>query len=222
MCNHYRADPNWVARTGEFSHLKIPLRFPATPGNYRPPEHIYPGRDGTVFRLSEDGQALEPAIMRWGLIPLWHRKSVKEWKLQCNNCRSEEMATKATFKSALAKRRCLVPAAAFYESQGRGTKMEWEITRGDGRPFLFAGLWDHAETADGPVDSYTILTSAPGPDMLQWHDRQLIQLEPDQVEAWLDPTAPYDDIISTPIEAGVLQAVGTPLGRPETMTPAPV
>src|ERR1044072_1346820 len=104
MCNHYRADPDWVARTGEFSHLKIPLRFPATPGNYRPPRHIYPGRDGVVLRLAEDGAALEPAVMRWGLIPFFHRKSVKEWKVQCNNCRSEEMATKATFKGALARR----------------------------------------------------------------------------------------------------------------------
>ena len=38
------------------------------------------------------------------------------------------------FKDALARRRCLVPADAFYE---------WKvIVRQDGQPIAFAGLWE--------------------------------------------------------------------------------
>jgi putative SOS response-associated peptidase YedK len=211
MCNHYRADARWVERTGEFSHLRIPLRFSHAPGNYVPPVHLYPGRDGTVFRLSEDGQALEPAIMRWGLIPGFWRKSIKEWKASCQNCVSEDMSAKASFRGALARRRCVVPADAFYESCGRGTMKEWEITRRDGGPFLFAGLWDRASTTDGEVESYTILTSSPGPDVAQWHNRQLISLAAEDVEVWLDPAQPHDRLIQQPTEAGLLEAVVVPI-----------
>lgn len=210
MCNHYRADPKWVERTGEFSHLKIPLRFPEG-RNYQPALHLYPGRDGEVLRMAQDGASLEPVVMRWGLVPGFWRKSLKEWKASCQNCKSEEMAEKPAFKHSLKRRRCLVPAEAFFESCGRGTKMEWEITRKDGRLFMFAGLWDHAETADGPVDSYTILTSEPGPDVAQWHNRQLVALEPHDWETWLDVDAAYDRLVQPPAVGGLLQATQVPI-----------
>lgn len=210
MCNHYRANPEWRERTGEFSHLKIPLRFPEA-RNYQPPKHVYPGRDGEVLRKTDDGEAIEAVIMRWGLIPWFHKKSIKEWKASCQNCVSEEMASKASFKGALTRRRCLVPADAFYESCGRGTLMEWEITRRDGGLFMFAGLWDRAETADGPVTSYTILTSKPGPDVAQWHNRQLVALEPSDWETWLDTAQSYERLIQPPTISGALHAGPVPI-----------
>jgi putative SOS response-associated peptidase YedK len=47
-------------------------------------------------------------------------------------------------------------------------------------------IWDHAETADGPIDSFTLLTSAPGPDQAVYHNRQPVILERAQWSDWLD------------------------------------
>ena len=73
MCNHYRADPDWRERTGEYSEIKIRTRFmsaPIAPGSNRSPLEIYP-RDHAVIRAAAetiDGHDLEQVDMRWGFI----------------------------------------------------------------------------------------------------------------------------------------------------------
>ena len=59
--------------------------------------------------------------MRLGLIPWFHKKSIKEWKVLTTNARSETIATIASYKSAFAHRRCLIPVSAFYEWTGEKT-----------------------------------------------------------------------------------------------------
>ena len=49
MCNHYRADPAWRLRTGEFSQLKIPL-FDSERARPNTQEHLYPGRTGEIVK----------------------------------------------------------------------------------------------------------------------------------------------------------------------------
>jgi putative SOS response-associated peptidase YedK len=53
--------------------------------------------------------------------------------------------------------------------------------------FAFPGIWEHAVTADGPVESFTLLTCTPGPDQAPYHKRQPVILEQDLWEEWLDP-----------------------------------
>ena len=48
-----------------------------------------------------------------------------------------------------------------------------------------AGLWRPAEGAW--PDSFTLLTTAPGPDVAPYHDRQVVVLSRDHWAAWLDP-----------------------------------
>ena len=55
--------------------------------------------------------------------------------------------------------------------------------------FCFPGLWDVAHTADGRIESFTIVTTAPGPDCAPYHNRQPVILERDQWATWLDLTA---------------------------------
>jgi putative SOS response-associated peptidase YedK len=49
----------------------------------------------------------------------------------------------------------------------------------------FACLWDHAETTDGSIDSFTILATAAGPDMQRIHDQQSVILPRDRWRDWL-------------------------------------
>jgi len=55
------------------------------------------------------------------------------------NARSETAATSGMFKRALAQRRCLVPADAFYEWKViEGGKQPYAIARQDGRRAAFS------------------------------------------------------------------------------------
>ena len=49
--------------------------------------------------------------MQWGLVPSW----AKDAKFCPINAVSETVAEKPMFRSAIKKRRCLVPADGFYE-----------------------------------------------------------------------------------------------------------
>ncbi len=48
-----------------------------------------------------------------------------------------------------------------------------------------AGLWRPAE-GDWP-ESFTLLTTAPGPDVAPYHDRQVIVLPRERWADWMDP-----------------------------------
>jgi putative SOS response-associated peptidase YedK len=56
--------------------------------------------------------------MRWGLIPGWWSKPLKEMRLATFNARSDTVASMPMFREAFKKRRCLIPASGFYEWQG--------------------------------------------------------------------------------------------------------
>ena len=67
------------------------------------------------------------------------------------NARAETVLDKAGFAKAAVARRCLVPAAGWYEWQvspvakdakGKPRKQPFYIHRGDGAPIAFAGLYD--------------------------------------------------------------------------------
>jgi putative SOS response-associated peptidase YedK len=136
---------------------------------------------------ADPAAGLELIVMRWDLIPSSWVQPIKAKKFLATNARSETVATMSAFRSAFTRRRCLIPADAFYEWTGeKGAKSMWEITAIDQPWFYFAGLWDHAETADGPIDSCTLLTTAAGADMAPYHNRQPVILARDQRMAWLD------------------------------------
>jgi hypothetical protein len=53
--------------------------------------------------------------MRWGLIPNWWSKPLKEMKVATFNARAETVAEKPMFQESFERRRCLVPASGYYE-----------------------------------------------------------------------------------------------------------
>lgn len=128
---------------------------------------------------------------RWGLIPHWHTKPVKEWKANTINAMIEEAAAKPTFRTAWKFKHCLVPASGFWEWSGahltdpKKKQRHW-ITRSDNFPMMMAGLYDTARTPDGEVTSFTVLTRPAGADMLDMHHREPAFLTPDQFKPWLD------------------------------------
>jgi putative SOS response-associated peptidase YedK len=53
------------------------------------------------------------SLMRWGLVPSWAKD--ERIGLSTINAHVEEAAAKPAFREALKRRRCLIPADAYYE-----------------------------------------------------------------------------------------------------------
>src|SRR5208282_2003866 len=68
----------------------------------------------------------------------------------------------------------------------KGRKLMWRFSVPAQETFAFPGLWDRAHTSDGPIESYTLLTTAAGPDMTAYHDRQPVILARADWSEWLD------------------------------------
>ena len=134
--------------------------------------------------------------LRWGLVPFW----AKDPKIgnRMINARAETIATKNAFRRPLAKKRCIIPADGFYEwhlPRGSKRKQPMLISRPDGEPFAFAGLWEVWRDDNNPDDegrprelhSCTIITCAANEAMAEIHDRMPVMLPPGAWDCWLDP-----------------------------------
>ena len=76
------------------------------------------------------------------------------------NARADGVATKPSFRSAFKKRRCLIPASGFYEWQTVGkAKQPYHFRRKDGKPFLFAGLWEQWGDMAAPLLATCLITT---------------------------------------------------------------
>ena len=89
------------------------------------------------------------------------------------NARAETVAEKPAFRSAIRRRRCLVPADGFYEwKRVNGRKQPYYIRLGDGEIFAFAGLWESwGGPGHGSVESCALLTPGPNDLIRPIHDR---------------------------------------------------
>ncbi len=167
------------------------------PLNLEPNDDVRPTTRQLVARLEDGGWTVEK--MRWGLVPFWRSgKPLKDtekgkgdgFKLSTFNARVETVASAATFREAFKKRRCVIPASAWYEWTGpAGGKTKHRFARVDGRPLWFAGICDRATTTDeGELASFTLITGPSEGWLADYHDRAPVILEPGDWSTWLDPT----------------------------------
>ena len=62
----------------------------------------------------------------------------------------------------------------------------WRFSQPGGASFAFPGLWDRADTTGGTLETFTLLTCAPGEDMAPYHNRQPVILTSEGWRTWLD------------------------------------
>lgn len=131
--------------------------------------------------------------MRWGLVPHWAKDPSIGARMI--NARAESAAQKPAFRTALAQRRCLLPADGWYEWQRDGPhKQPYFLTPADGSGVALAGLWatwkppgrPPAPDAQPLVTCAVVTTAAVGP-LTAIHDRMPLVLPPESWAAWLDP-----------------------------------
>lgn len=190
MCGRYALygpylsdDPEWV--DGWVDHLVNPL---ADIARY----NIAPTQTLPVVVLAEG----KPVVrrMRWGLVPTW----AKDPKIAYStiNARAESVREKPSYRQAWrAGQRCLVPVTGWFEWRELGpkSKQPYYFHAADARnPMMFAGLWSQWQhPSEGPLLSYTIITTEAVDIVSEVHDRQPRVLATRDWYAWLeaDPRA---------------------------------
>lgn len=158
---------------------------------FEPTYNAAPQSTQPVVRLNRDSGEREFALMRWGLVPSWAKDA--KFGYSTFNARAEEVVSKAAFREAMKKRRCLVPADAFYEWQKLTARARVPFALGlRGRePYAFAGLWEKWKPKEGPpLESFTIITTDPNSLVERMHDRMPVILEARDYARWLDPGDP--------------------------------
>lgn len=101
-------------------------------------------------------------------------------------------------------KRCLVILSGFFEFTGTKSPKTKHRFSLKGSPIMgIAGLW--SEDADGAL-SFTMLTTAPGPDIAPYHDRQVCVILPEDWAHWLFLTKPEEELLK-PLPAGTLEVV---------------
>lgn len=175
MCGRFSFSQSSEALAEAF-HLSVP--------SLSPRYNIAPTQPAPTILQSTDGRELK--LLHWGLIPSWAKDTKMGAKLI--NARAETVDEKPAFRSAFKKRRCLVLADGFYEwQQQNGKKQPYYFRVEDGKPFAFAGLWEHWESPDGEeIDSCTIITTEANDILRPIHDRMPVILAPKDYEQWLD------------------------------------
>lgn len=150
-----------------------------------PRYNIAPSQQVAAVRVAHnDGREL--VWLRWGLVPSWADDSAVGYKMI--NARGESVATKPSFRNDFKARRCLVVADGFYEWQKTGGKKQpYYIRLKSGRPFAFAGLWEHWGREGKEIDSCTIITTDANELMEPLHDRMPVIVAASDYDLWLDP-----------------------------------
>ena len=140
----------------------------------------------TVIVVNDDGTR-HLTQMQWGLIPSWAKDPAIGNRMI--NARAETVATKPTFRVALRKRRCLIPADGFYEWKPTGRrKQPVYIALKSREPFGFAGLWEVWTSSGGEeIKSCTIITTEANELQKPIHDRMPVILTRESEAVWLDP-----------------------------------
>jgi len=205
MCGRYVSTSTVEELVGEYGvdavcpEAPLPARW-----NVAPTQPVY------VVAAQRDPEPLRRLeVMRWGLFPPWAQRRAGGAPLI--NARAETVSAKPAFRSALRRRRCIVPADSYWEWQagtgqagtGRaGTgrvRQPFAIRRRGGGTLAFAGLWEPWSDPASPERvsaSVTIVTTAANRTLAEVHERMPVVLDAPGVDRWLDPGTLDPDLLA--------------------------
>ena len=187
MCGRFTLHMTWAQIHEHLCGFVSAIKQEAIPQIEHAPArfNIAPTQPVLVFR--REGGEVEPALMRWGLVPEWV-EDPNDFPLIIN-ARAETLAEKTSFKHGLKNRRCIIPATGYYEWRKNedGSKTPFYISRKDKKPLLMAALFSTWVGPDGEeVDTTAIITVAASDEILPVHRRSPAILEGEAVKNWLD------------------------------------
>jgi len=202
MCGRFalRRPPAEIARL-----FKIAGALP----NVGPRFNVAPTQDVLAIAFDRAKAERRMGTLRWGLIPSW----AKDTRIASTliNAKAETIREKPSFREAFARRRCLIPADAFYEWKVDGkTKRAFAAVRRDGAPLAFAGLWERwrDEASGEMIRTCAIVTTEANATCAPIHHRMPVILDDAAHGRWLgEEEATLDDLsaLLTPFPAGAME-----------------
>jgi len=180
----------------------------------------------TIRMVVQRGDERRLIAARWGFRPFWaddERRAAQTWI----NARAETAWDSPAFGRSLRKRRCIIPADAFYEwDRTASPRQPYAIgPAGQGEMLALAGIWSSVQ---GESPTAAIMTTTPNDLLASVHDRMPVILDRDALVAWLDPEADLGLVQSlmlpSPAESLRMWPVSTAVNRvavdgPELLEP---
>ena len=201
MCGRFTRNYTWE-EIWHWYNLLMPNAIP----NLQPRFNICPTTKVDAIIPRVDQRELVP--MRWGLIPSWWSKPLKDMRLATFNARAETVASKPMFRSAFKRNRCLMPVSGYYEWHDTPDgKQPYYFTRADGQIMTIAALWDEwtDKTTDETLMSCTMVITEPNKFVAEVHDRMPVILEKKEFEQWERGSAGDAAALMKPADEDVLQ-----------------
>jgi putative SOS response-associated peptidase YedK len=190
MCNDYRLRVDVAAIVEQFADLKIKIRFAEGRPNIEARDDIKITDVAPIIRSVEGVRGEGEMVQRRWSWPAPNKRPVYNFRSDGREFTSN---------------RCLIVADGFYEftdpkDANRKRKDKWLFTKRDEPLFCIAGIWRSTPQVG---EAFTMLTTAPGPDIAPYHDRQVAVLERGAWVDWLDPSVSAKSLIR-PLAAGTL------------------
>lgn len=183
MCFHYSLPVDASVLQSMFNQPMVEQNA------WRPSYHLHGFRFPSAPVITLHGIQL----MSWGLIPSWFTavSRIEQFRSFTLNARVETVMEKPSFRDAVQRFRCVVPASGFFEWMVfKGKKYPHYISSRSGSLFCFAGIysfWRSPESAE-TVKTFSLLTTTANPLMRKIHNskqRMPLILSDDKRSAWL-------------------------------------
>jgi putative SOS response-associated peptidase YedK len=177
---------------------------------------VFPGQQATVLPI--DSQTAE--LYNFGFLSDW-AKTKKDFK-NTFNARNETLLEKPTWKKAIQnKQRCLIPAAAFFETN-KATKKRYRIAATKNPVNFYAGIFNHftdKETSE-TIKTFAIITCSANALVNTIHDRMPVILNHEGQKIWMDKNASESELknLFKPYPSDEMNMVETPLAVPSKKT----
>lgn len=166
MCGRYYVDDD-TAKEIEKLVRQLDERFQSVPqkGEIRPsqPAAVIHGGDGNILNASR---------MLWGF-PRYQKSGL------LINARSETIWERPLFRQSMHNRRCIIPAAHYYEWNEK--KEKTALSAPDAHVLFMAGIYNTYEEDN----RFVIITTEANSSVRQIHNRMPLILERPEIEDWI-------------------------------------
>jgi len=160
-------------------------------------KRFYPGNYAPVIVMENGGRVIKPMRYRCRL-PGWTAEVERKYDTTYN-ARRDKIET--SWQALFGHRHAVIIVSAFYENVERHNMEHRELMEGEKsenvvlefRPkpeqdMVIACLWNESPDGDEALLSFAAITDEPAPEVAAaGHDRTIIQIKPEHLEAWLTP-----------------------------------
>ncbi|MBD9437955.1 SOS response-associated peptidase family protein [Pseudoxanthomonas sp. PXM03] len=158
---------------------------------------FYPGNYAPVIVMENGRKVIKPMRYRCRL-PGWTAEVERKYDTTYN-ARRDKIET--SWQALFGHRHAVIVVSAFYENVERHNMEQRELAEGEKsenvvlefRPkpeqdMVIACLWNESPDGDEALLSFAAITDDPAPEVAAaGHDRTIIQIKPEHIEAWLTP-----------------------------------